>query len=66
MNPTVLLMEIFQDFSLSVQLFNIVWNIAVDMINLSPDRGYNIKEAGIKKHQFSYVDVHTVFSDSLR
>ena len=62
--PVALLMGIFQGCPLSVQLFNIVWNIALDMVKFSSSTGYDMKEAGIEKHQLSYVDDHTVVSDS--
>ena len=62
--PVALLMGIFQGCPLSVQLFNIVWNIALDMVESSPARGYIMKEAGIEKRQLSYVDDHTVITSS--
>ena len=58
--PVALLMGIFQGCPLSVQLFNIVWNIALDMIQSAPAKGYNLKEAGIEKRQLAYVDDHTI------
>ena len=62
--PVALLMGIFQGCPLSVQLFNIVWNIALDMVESSPAKGYNMKEAGIEKQQLSYVDDLTVITSS--
>ena len=62
--PVALLIGIFQGCPLSVQLFNIVWNIALDMIESSPAKGYGLKEAGIEKRQLSYVDDHTTITSS--
>ena len=44
---------IFQGCPLSVQLFNIVWNIALDMIESSSVKGYILKEVRIEKRQLS-------------
>ena len=60
--PVAFLIGIFQGCPLSVQLFNIVWNIALDMIESSSVKGYILKEAGIEKRQLSYVDDHTVIA----
>ena len=62
--PVALLKGIFQGCPLSVQLFNIVWNIALDMVQFSPARGYVLKEASIEKKQLSYVDDHTIITSS--
>ena len=62
--PVALLIGIFQGCPLSVQLFNIVWNIALDMVQSSPAKGYNLKEAGFEKRQLSYVDDHTIVTSS--
>ena len=62
--PVALLMGIFQGCPLSVQLFNIVWNIALDMMQSSPAKGYKLKEAGIEKQQLSYVDDETIIASS--
>ena len=62
--PVALLMGIFQGCPLSVQLFNIVWNIALDMVESSPAKGYRLKEAGIEKRQLSYMDDETVIASS--
>ena len=55
-------MGIFQGCPLSVQLFNIVWNIALDMVNSSSPEGYHLKEAQLTITQLVYVDDHTVVS----
>ena len=47
--PVALLTGIFQGCLLSVQLFNIVWNVALDMIESSSVKDYILKEAGIEK-----------------
>ena len=62
--PVALLIGIFEGCPLSVQLFNIVWNIALHMIESSSVKGYILKEAGIEKRQLSYVDDHTVIAKS--
>ena len=62
--PVALLLGIFQGWPLSIQLFNIVWNIAVDMIESSSVKGYILKEAEIEKRQLSYVGDHTVIAKS--
>ena len=62
--PVALLMGIFQGCPLSVQLFNIVWNIALDMVHSSPAKGYRLKEAGLEKKQLSYVDDETIITSS--
>ena len=59
-----LLIGIFQGCPLLVQLFNIVGNIALDMIESSSVKGYILKEAGIGKRQLSYGDDHTVTAKS--
>ena len=62
--PIALLMGIFQGCPLSVQLFNIVWNIGLETVKSSPAGGYKLKEAGIEKQQLSYVDDETVIAIS--
>ena len=62
--PIALLMGIFQGCPLSVQLFNIVWNIALDMVQSTNTKGYSLKEASIEKQQMAYVDDHTVVASS--
>ena len=62
--PVALLMGIFQGCPLSVQLFNIVWNIALDIVKSSPAKGYRLKEAGIEIQQLSYVDDETIITSS--
>ena len=57
-------MGIFQGCPLSVQLFNIVWNIALEMVDSLPVEGYNLKEAGLSKQQIAHVDDHTVIARS--
>ena len=62
--PIALLKGIFQGCPLSVQLFNIVWNIGLDMVKSSSTKGYILKEAGIEKKQMSYVDDYTAIASS--
>ena len=44
-----ILRGVFQGCPLSVQLFNIFWNLSLDMIKASPHNGYRLKEAPIEK-----------------
>ena len=60
--PVALLMGIFQGCLLSVQLFSIVWNTALDRVHSSDTKEDFLKEAGIKKQQLAYVDDHTVIA----
>ena len=57
--PISVLKGIFQGCPLSAQLFNMAWNIALDMIETTPGAGYKLKEAGIVLKQLAYVDDHT-------
>ena len=57
--PISVLKGIFQGCPLSAQLFNMTWNIALDMIEALPVKGYKLKEADIEQKQLAYVDDHT-------
>ena len=49
---------------MSVQLFNIIWNIGLDIVKSSSTKGYILKESGIEKRQMSYVDDYTAIASS--
>ena len=57
-----LLKGVFQGCPLSVQLFNITWNIALDMIRAAPIQGYSMKEADVVVQQLAYVDDQTTIA----
>ena len=50
---------------MSVQLFNIVWNIDLDMVKSSSTKGYILTAAEIKKRQMSNVDDYAAIASSL-
>lgn len=53
---------IFQGCPLSVHLFNIVWNLALDMLEKSKDLGYTLKDSNIQVSHICYADDLTIIT----